>query len=135
MNTMEKHTLAPLLLAAALLGGCGGFSVGSLWPFDSTPEERSRVPVNATAYQCEGGKRLYVRYMEQGAYAWIILPEREFRLDRDKAGPGTRYGNDKARLEVKGDEVTLSDGPKVSYTGCKVPKPAAEPKEKGEKKS
>lgn len=102
---------------ALLMAGCGGVN---LWPFGSegTPE-KSRAPANATAYQCDAGKRFYVRYLEGGGAAWVILPEREFRLDKVAAASGTRYSNGSATLEVNGNEATLADAPAISFTGCK----------------
>ncbi len=109
---------ASLILASLLLPGCGGVK---LWPFGSdTVQERSRTPANATEYQCAGGKRFYVRTLEGGAAVWLILPEREVRLDKLATGSGTRYGNGIAVLEVNGSEASLADGAAVSLTGCKA---------------
>lgn len=112
-----------------LLAGCAGVSMPSmldLWPFGAEKgRELSRTPANSTAYLCDQGKRLYVRLLENGAAVWVILPEREFRLDKAPGGDGTRYGSGKAVLTLRGDEVTLTDGPTVSYAGCRPPKPAA----------
>jgi len=105
---------APLCLAL-LLSGCGGFS---LWPFGDKGQEQSSVPANATEYQCDGGKRFYVRDLENGAAAWVIFPERQVRLDR-VAGSGTSYSNGIAVFEINGNEATLTDGPSISYKGCK----------------
>ncbi len=101
----------PLLLTA-----CS--SVKSVWPFHDV-EERSHAPINATEYQCTAGKRLYVRSLDNGAAAWVILPEREFRLNRI-GEVGTRYGNGSATLDIKGNEAALTEGPTVSYTACKA---------------
>lgn len=104
-------------LLGLLLTGCGGVN---LWPFGSEgARERSRVPVNATEFLCDGGKRFHLRYLDGGASAWVILPEREFRLDKVTAPAGTRYTNGSATLEVDGSEASLADGPTISYTGCK----------------
>ena len=121
INRTFAAVAAPLLFSLAA-GGCGSVSVpGTLWPFGSEKNlELSRVPANSTTYQCAGGKRFYVRVLDNGAAAWVILPEREFRLDR-VAGEATRYGNGKAVLTVNGEEVSLVDGPTVSYTGCRIP--------------
>ena len=106
-----------LLCATFLIAGCGSVN---LWPFGSDgARERSRRPANATEYQCEGGKHFYVRYPDAGASAWVIFPEREFRLDKVAAASGTRYSNGSAMLEVNGNEATLNDGPAISFTGCK----------------
>jgi membrane-bound inhibitor of C-type lysozyme len=124
-----KKTLVCMAAGLPLLvAGCSSVSMPSLWPFgEERNMERSRVPANSVTYQCAGGKRFYLRYLENGAAAWVILPEREFRLDK-VAGGGTRFGNGKAELQVNGEEATLTDGPTVSYSGCKIP--SAEPAKK-----
>lgn len=108
---------AAALLLPILLAGCSGFSV---WPFADGPQGRKPAPPpNATAYRCDGGKQFYVRMLEGGA-AWVILPEREFRLDKT-AGADGRYSNGAAHLEIKAQEASLSDGPGQMYSGCRVP--------------
>lgn len=124
---MKKTALGFALIP--LMAGCAGVSMPSmpnLWPFGAEKaQERPRTPANSTAYLCDKGKRLYVRLLDGGAAAWVILPEREFRLDKVPGGDGTRYGGGKAVLELQADGATLTDGPTLSYTGCKLPKPAA----------
>jgi membrane-bound inhibitor of C-type lysozyme len=118
-----KKKFAGAVAALSLLGaGCSGMSIPGL--LGEKNLERSRVPVNSITYQCEAGKRFYLRYLDNGAAAWVILPEREFRLDKIAGDAGTRYGNGKAVLAVNGDEASLSDGPAVNYSACKVPAPA-----------
>lgn len=141
-----RHEFAPLpavALLSLLLSGCGGagVNVGGLWPFGGdSGKERSRVPPNSVAYQCDGGKRIYLRYLDNGAAAWVILPEREFRLEKVSAETGVRYGSGKAVLNIGESEVTLSDGPTVNYARCKIPsvapeaKPEAKPAAKPEAK-
>jgi hypothetical protein len=113
---------SPLLAATALfLAGCSTASFDlNLWPVAGGREQDlSRAPAGATAYACEGGKRLFVRYLDNGAAAWVILPEREFRLN--KAGAGTSYSNGSATLDIKDNVVTLFDGAKPTHAGCKAP--------------
>jgi len=63
-----------------------------------------------------------VRTLDNGASAWIIFPEREFRLDKAAApADGTRYTNGSAVLEMKGDQASLTDGPAIAFRNCKVP--------------
>jgi hypothetical protein len=120
MSTLRAAVLhgarAVALLASASLAACGGVS---LWPFgDTQPRpESSRVPSDATAYQCDGGRKLYVRLIENGAAAWVILPEREFRLER-AAGSTYRVGAN--TLEIGGATASLSEGATRTYTGCKA---------------
>src|SRR4030088_2556420 len=99
---MKPRTSIAALAAPALLSllvaGCGGMSLPTLWPLGERDLERSRVPANSITYLCAGGKRFYLRYLDNGAAAWVILPEREFRLDKVAGDAGTRYGNGKAVL-------------------------------------
>ncbi len=111
-----------IFLLAVLLAGCGKVSMPSipnLWPFGDKPE-RSREPENATAYQCEGGRKLYVRTLENGAAVWVILPERELRLEKTGAAASTNYSYRGTLLEIKGNEATLFEGPKPLLAGCKT---------------
>lgn len=120
-----KHRIAriaALTVAAStlLLGACSSVSV-DLWPFGGGKElDLSRAPAGATAYACEGGRRLFVRYLDNGAAAWVILPEREFRLNKVTPGGGPRYSNGSATLDVKDNEATLFDGAKPTHAGCKI---------------
>ena len=123
---MNKTALC--IASMLVLSGCGSVSMPSmpsLWPFGERDLERSRIPPNSTTYVCEGGKRFYVRTLDNGAAAWVILPEREFRLEKDAAAAGMTYGNGKAVLVLQGEGATLTDGPTVTYAGCKIP--SAEP--------
>lgn len=116
MNQRIIHAAA-LACAALLLSACGGMSV-NLWPLAGTREfDKSRVPTGATAYQCDAGKRLLVRYLDNGAAAWVILPDREFRLN--KAAAGNRYTNGSATLDTDAGGATLRDGDALVFDNCK----------------
>lgn len=114
-SRIARRALA--VCAALLLGGCASLD---LFSFGSVKEQNTaRAPAGATAYQCDAGKRLFVRYLDNGAAAWVILPLREFRLARESAGTGTRYANAGNVLELKDQMVTLWDGTSAIYAGCK----------------
>jgi membrane-bound inhibitor of C-type lysozyme len=109
------HLVFPLVVCSfLLLAGCG------LWPFGDSGRETSRAPADATEYQCEGGKRFYLRYLNNGESAWIIFPERQFRLDKVASASGTRYAYGSSALDVTRDTLTLNDGSTGTYTGCKA---------------
>lgn len=97
-----------------LLAGCGGLN---LWPFGGSGEIAPSAPPNSTEYRCAGGKSFYLRFLDKGA-AWVIFSDREFRLDKLTSGPGTRFGNGIAILEINGNEATLTDGPSATYSAC-----------------
>lgn len=104
-------------LVAVTLAACGGLKV---WPFGAE-EGRVVVPANATHYVCDVNRGFYLRFLASGE-AWVILPEREFRLERAAAAAGRRYSNGTAVLDL-GDgaaaEASLNDGPAIAYSGCK----------------
>lgn len=122
-----------LLLAgmAALLTGCGGWKNMKVWPFGEDENlERAGQPPNSTEYRCEGGKKFYVRMLDKGNTAWLILPLREVALAKVESASGERYSNRISTLHLKGDEAMLEDGPDNPYKSCKIP---GKPTEKAEK--
>lgn len=114
---MQKRFFNPILLLSVtlLLTGCGGNIFGG-----SKPAE-TRKPENSIEYQCEGGKRFFVRMLDKGNAAWLIYPNREVNLDKVTSSAGTRYSNGIAVLDINGAEATLNDGPSIAYAGCRVP--------------
>lgn len=118
-----KHRIpraAALTCATLMLGACGSVNLDVLSFGGAKEQDTSRPPAGATAYQCEGGKRLFVRYLDNGAAAWVILPEREFRLNKVTSGTGTRYSNGSATLDISNNVATLSDGAAVTHAGCRA---------------
>jgi membrane-bound inhibitor of C-type lysozyme len=118
-----KHRInrtAALACATLLLTACGSVNLDVLSFGGAKEQDTSRTPAGATAYQCEGGKRLFVRYLDNGAAAWIILPEREFRLNKTGSASGTRYSNGGDTLDVNDGVATLSDGATMTHAGCKA---------------
>lgn len=119
-----KHRItrtAALACAILLLGACASIKNLDLLPFSGGKEQDlSRTPAGATAYQCDGGKRLFVRYLDNGAAAWVILPDREFRLNKTTSATGSRYSNGSATLDINDNAATLSDGATVTHAGCKA---------------
>lgn len=103
------------LIAASLIAGCGDMKP-KIWPFgESGPRERAREPANAREYTCASNKSFHVRSLDGGA-VWLILPEREVRLER--LGDN-RYGKGTLVLELGQDGASLVDGATTTYSGCK----------------
>ncbi len=115
---LTRTSALALVCATLLLCACSGVNQ---WLFGGAQEQDlSRPPPGATAYQCEGGKRLFVRYLDNGAAAWVILPEREFRLNKSASTSGSRYSNGSATLDIKDSGATLSHGAEVTHANCKT---------------
>lgn len=115
----NKFVTALLITAMGIsLSACSSMSVDKVWPFGDEPSSNQpKRLANATEYQCEGGKRFYVRYADNGNTAWLIYPDREVALAKEASA--TRYTNGIAVLEINGAEASLKDGPTIAYTGCK----------------
>ncbi len=113
---IKKRTL-PVAALALMLHGCGNMNM-KVWPFDSGSSSGSaRGPANSVEYQCDDGKRFFVRWLDNGNTAWLIYPDREVGLP--KAASGNRYTNGVATLTLEGGIATLTDGKQVNYSGCK----------------
>lgn len=104
--------------ATLLLGACSSVNLDVLSFGGAKEQDTSRAPAGATAYACEGGKRLYLRYLDNGAAVWVILPGREFRLNKTTAG--TSYSNGSTTLDIKDNVVTLLDGTNPTHVDCKA---------------
>jgi membrane-bound inhibitor of C-type lysozyme len=118
---LMRTTGTGLACLSLLLAGCGDMNIKKYLPFgNETAPERSRAPVNATEYQCAAGKHFHVRMLEGGGAVWLILPEREVRLEKVGAEGGMRYSNGISVLEINGSDASLKDGATISYVGCKA---------------
>ena len=114
MRIQTKSTLLTLSMVI-LLAACSSIKLN---PFSSGPKEGSPALQNATQYNCEGNKQFYVRMLNNGNDAWLIYPDHEVSLAKEKAS--NRYTNGAIALVISGDETTLNDGEKIAFTGCKA---------------
>ena len=115
-----RLTIPACVGISLLLSACSSLpSPSSLWPFGGDKvQDRSRAPADATEYVCGNGKRIYVRSLDSGNAAWLILPDREMRLD--KSGNSTRYVSGSNTLEINGAEASFKDGSNNAYASCKA---------------
>ena len=107
------------VVLAASLAGCGGFSIGSLNPWSGPVERVRTTPADATAYACDGARRLVIRNLADKKSVMIVFPEREFRLDQAPSGSGTRYTNGSTILQSQGDQVSLEEEGAVTHSNCR----------------
>jgi hypothetical protein len=107
------------MAAGALLAAAGCSSLGEI--ITGGPKEQSRVREDAVQLACGTGKTLLLRIEPGGKSAWIILPEREFRLDLMQGVGDTRYSNGKTTLLVKDEAYSVEEGGTASFANCRKP--------------
>ena len=112
MKCIASMFAAGLMILAT---GCG--TVERLW--SGGPTEQKRVRAGVTEFSCASNRKLLVRIDAAAKSAWVIFPEREFRLDQVPEGPGTRYSNGRATLVIEGDEASLEEGSALTHADCK----------------
>ncbi|MCC6609924.1 MAG: hypothetical protein IT515_09670 [Burkholderiales bacterium] len=111
---MRLRVVPAVVSLALLTAGCS-----SWWPWGGGSGDVPRVPPGATAYKCDAGKELFVRYLNGGKSAMIVFPEREFRLDRT-GDAGSPYANGQTTLTVGAGTATLQEGGTVTHANCKI---------------
>ena len=115
---LDFRTMMIMFFTMLFATGCSSVNV---WPFgDSKSAQVTRGHENATEFRCEGSKTFHVRYLDAGKSAWVILPDRQVRLDQVKSDAGSQYTNGIAVLRINGAEASLNDGPTIVYSGCKA---------------
>jgi hypothetical protein len=110
-----QHSAITIAVAvlSMLIGGCSG----SLWPFGRGSGELSRIPPGTTEFVCAQGKQLLVRFDEGGKSAWVIFPDREFRLPQ--SGASDRYSNATTTLSLQDDTAHLDVEGSRQFADCK----------------
>jgi membrane-bound inhibitor of C-type lysozyme len=112
-------TNSSLFIAAVMLAGCSG---GGWVPWSrSSPDVAGPyTPPGAKGYACEGGKRLLVRVEADAKAAWVIYPDREFRLNRAASASGEQFSNARTILTITDGEAVLEEGGAVQFAKCKL---------------
>lgn len=90
----------------------------NFWPFGNSDAPRVYQPANSVAYLCEGNKKFFVRMLDNGASAWLILPEREVLLTQ--SGDSKVYSNGISKLDLSADLATLTINETTQYVGCQA---------------
>lgn len=116
---MKRIAVLGFLSCTVLMSGCSTPKV-NVWPFGEDTGERSIVPENSVEYQCAEGKKFYVRMIDKGGAAWVILKDREVSLPK-VAGEGEKYSNGVSTLSINGTEARLDESPTSVYIECKKP--------------
>jgi hypothetical protein len=108
------------IVLPAILAGCAGATGWLPWS-KSAGDSGPYTPPGATAYACEGGKRLLVRFESDAKSAWVIYPDRQLRLDRTSAA-GQEFSRAGTTLALRDGEATLTEVGSAPFMRCKPEK-------------
>lgn len=111
---MKTSVALGAAVLTALATGCA--TVERMW---GGATEQKRVRVGVTEYTCDADKKLLVRYDTGGKAAWVIFPEREFRLDQVPAASGAQYSNGRTTLATQDNEASLEEASAVTFANCR----------------
>lgn len=117
---------AGILMMFGLLAGCStvkdltnvDLANMKVWPFGNADAPRVYQPANSVPYMCEGNKKFFVRMLDNGASAWLILPDREVSLAQ--RGTSKVYTNGISQLDLSSDDVSLVVNEATKYVACKA---------------
>ena len=110
-----------LLAMVSILPACSNvkdLTNVNLWPFGKGEPSRVYQPANSTPYMCEGNKKFFVRLLDKGASAWLIMPDREVLLAQTSTSK--MYTNGISKLDLSNDDVTLVVNETTKYVACKA---------------
>jgi hypothetical protein len=119
LNNIARVALLALIGMLAACSSVKDLTNVNIWPFGSSADApRVYLPANSTPYLCEGNKKFFVRMMDKGGSAWLILPDREVLLAQ--SGTSKVYSNGISKLDLTNDDVTLDVNETSKYLGCKA---------------
>jgi|TARA_B110000971_G_C19841815_1_gene422892 hypothetical protein len=111
-----------LILIFILTSSCSSLSIDKekikkLVSFDY--EEVNLTPEDTTGFQCANNEIFYLRYLEENNAVWVILKDREFRLDKNDGGNDTyTYTNSTISLDINEDSAVIEIDSPTLYEEC-----------------
>ena len=122
MKLLSLNKKIVYVFLVILLSSCSSLSIDKekisnilSWESD-TSEDFS--PKNSIQFKCAENKVFYLRYLEEKNAVWIILDDREFRLEKI-LDQDNKFSNSMSNLEINPENTILNMSAKTSYEQCK----------------
>jgi hypothetical protein len=122
MKLLSLNKKIVYVFLVILLSSCSSLSIDKekisnilSWESD-TSEDFS--PKNSIQFECAENKVFYLRYLEEKNAVWIILDDREFRLEKI-LDQDNKFSNSMSNLEINPENTILNTSSKTSYEQCK----------------
>lgn len=121
MKLLLLNKLLSFLICLFLLNSCSSIKldkekIKDIFSFDDKSQSLSLD--NSTQFMCDQNQTFSLRYLEDKNAVWIILNNREFRLEKVLVDDN-KYSNGKTVLEFFQDSVTITSNEKSLYKQCK----------------
>lgn len=85
--------------------------------FSNEFEEKVIRPEGSIEYNCEKNKIFFLYYLNEKKSVWIILPNREFKLDQISESQDI-YTNNITTLEISSDNTQIKNEKEIIYSQC-----------------
>ncbi len=121
---MNKKTV--YIASIFLISSCSSIDLEkekilNVFSWDDKPNQNISLK-NAIKFNCAEDKNFHLKFLEDKNAVWIILENREFRLNKD-ANNDNAYSNGKSLLKINSDNTTIESNKKIVYDQCKEEKP------------
>ncbi len=121
MKLLSLNKAKLFFICLFLLNGCSSINldkekITDIFSLDD--ENQILSPENSIQFTCDQNQIFFLRYLEDKNAVWIILDNREFRLEKDLVDDN-KYSNGKTVLEISQGNVSIASNEKSLYKQCK----------------
>ena len=89
--------------------------------FSNTVNEKTIRPEDSIEYNCDKKKTFFLSYLNEGKSVWIVLPDREFKLDQIDESQNI-YSNDITTIEMSSEIIQVRNNNEILYDQCVIKK-------------
>jgi hypothetical protein len=89
--------------------------------FSNTVNEKTIRPEDSIEYNCDKKKTFFLSYLNEGKSVWIVLPDREFKLDQIDESQNI-YSNDITTIEMSSEIIQVINNNEILYDQCVIKK-------------
>ena len=89
--------------------------------FSNTVNEKTIRPEDSIEYNCDKKKTFFLSYLNEGKSVWIVLPDREFKLDQIDESLNI-YSNDITTIEMSSEIIQVINNNEILYDQCVIKK-------------
>jgi hypothetical protein len=116
-----KHNFLLLFLIGILSFACSLDKVPKIDSlsniFSNDILEQNIRPEDSIKYNCDNKKTFFLLYLKEKSSVWVILPDREFRLNQIDETQDI-YTNDITTLEISPGQTQIKNEKEILYNQC-----------------